>query len=115
MKAIVESFEGSDNLVTQTKVSLPTTGSATQLLKIKNQYKRRVKQIETMESAKYTIKEAVQAIQEQNFIKALATLTATFKNRIQNNNISKIMNMERPDISPAVYSLLQHPHPQLFQ
>ena len=61
-KAIVESFVGSGILVTQAKVSLQKSGLAGQLLKIKNQYECLVKLIEKMESAKYTIKEAVQAM-----------------------------------------------------
>ena len=40
-----------------------------QLLKMKGKYECLVKPIETMESAKYTIKEAVQAIQEFDFQK----------------------------------------------
>ena len=67
MKAIVESFVGSEILVTPAKVSLQKNGLAGQLLKIKNQYECLVKLIEKMESAKYTIKEAVQAIQELDF------------------------------------------------
>ena len=58
---------GSGILVTQAKVSLQKSGLAGQLLKIKDQYKCLVKLIEKMESAKYTIKEAVQAIQELDF------------------------------------------------
>ena len=64
VKPIVESLEGSCILVTQAKVSFQTTGLDTQLLQIKNQYKCQVKLMETKESAKYSIKEAVQAIQE---------------------------------------------------
>ena len=64
VKAIVESFVGSRNLVTQAKVSMQKSGLAGQLLKINDQYECLVKLIEKMESAKYTIKEAVQAIQE---------------------------------------------------
>ena len=51
---------------------MQTTGLVTQLLKIKDQYNRLVKFIETTESAKYTIKEAVQATQELDFGEALA-------------------------------------------
>ena len=39
MKATVKNFEGSVILDTQAEVSLQTTGLATQLLKIKDQYK----------------------------------------------------------------------------
>ena len=54
-------------MVTQAKVRLQKSGSAGQLLKIKDQYECLVKFIEKMESAKYTIKEAVHAIQELDF------------------------------------------------
>ena len=64
MNAIVESFVDSGILVTQAKVSLQKSGLAGQLLKIKDQYECLVKFIEKMESAKYAIKETVQAIQE---------------------------------------------------
>ena len=56
VKAIVENFVGSG-----------ICGLAGQLLKIKNQYDCLVKLIEKLESAKYTINEAVQAIQELDF------------------------------------------------
>ena len=59
MKAIVESFVGCGSLTTQAKVSLQISGLADQLLRIKDQYECLVKLIKTMESAKYTIKEAV--------------------------------------------------------
>ena len=52
------------SLVTQTKVSLQTTSQATQLIKFKNQNQCLVKLKKTLESSKYTIKEAVQAMQE---------------------------------------------------
>ena len=59
VKAIVESFEESRILGTPAKVSLITIGLAIQLLKIKDQYKCLVSLVETMECAKYTIKQAV--------------------------------------------------------
>ena len=63
VKAIVEEgFEVSSILVNPANVSFPTTSLGTQHLKIKDQYKCLVKFVETMESAKYTKKEAVQAI-----------------------------------------------------
>ena len=107
MKAIVESFEGSGILVTQARVSLLTTGLATQLLKIKNQYECLIKLIDTMKSAKYTIKEAEQAIQGLDCIETLAALNITLQ-KMKSNDISKIMSMERPDILPAVHSSLQY-------
>ena len=67
VKAIVKNFVGSAILVTQAKVSLQKSGLAGQLLKIKDQYECLVKLREKMESAKYTINEAVQAIQQLDF------------------------------------------------
>ena len=95
-------------LVTQVKVSSQTTVLANQALKIKDQYEYPVKLVETIKSAKYTIEKAVQAIQELDVEKTLAALTVTSRKRMHNNGIYKIMNMKRPDISLAVYSLLQH-------
>ena len=69
VKAFVETFVGSGILVTQAKVSLEKGGLAGQLLKIKKQYECLVKLIENMGNAKYTIKEAVQAVQELDFDK----------------------------------------------
>ena len=67
VKAVMESFVDFGILVTQAKVSLKRSGLAGQLLKIKNQYECLVKLIEKTKSAKYAIKQAVQAIQELDF------------------------------------------------
>ena len=82
VKAIVESFVGSGILVTQAKVSLQKSGLAGQLLKIKDQYECLVKLIEKMESAKYTIKEAVQAIQELDFGEDTCNINQYIKKKI---------------------------------
>ena len=104
----MESFEGSGIFVTQAKVSLQKSGLAGQLLKIKDQYECLVKLIEKMESAKYTIKEIVQAIQILDFGEETCNINQYIKKRMQNNDISEIINMERQDISPAVYHVLQN-------
>ena len=111
MKAIVDSFVSSGILVTQAKVSLQKSGLAGQLLKVKDQYECLVKLIKKMESAKYTIKEAVQAIQELDFCEDTCNINQYIKKRMQNNEISEIINMERKDISPAVYHMLQNSQP----
>ena len=107
----MESFVGSGILVTQAKPSLQKYGLAGQLLEIKDRYECLVKLIETMESAKYTIIEAVQAIQELNFGEYSCNINQYYKKRMQSNNITKIMNMERQDISPVVYHMFQNCQP----
>ena len=67
MKEIVEGFEGSGILVTQAEVSLLTACLATQLFKVKDHCECLVRLKETIESVKYTIKEAMQVIQELDF------------------------------------------------
>ena len=111
VKAIVESFVDSGILVTQAKVSLQKSSLAGQLLKIKDQYECLVKFIEKIESSKYTIKETEQAIQELDFGEDTCNINQYIKKRMQSNDISKIINMERQNISPAVYHMLQNFQP----
>ena len=70
-----------------------------------------VKLIEKMECAKYTIKKAVQAIQELDFGEDTCNINQYIKTKMQNNDISEIIKMERQDISPAAYHMLQNSQP----
>ena len=64
-----------------------------------------------MESAKYTIKESVQTIEELDFGENTYNINQYIKKRMQNNDISEIINMERQDISPAVCHMLENSLP----
>ena len=86
MKVIVESFVGGRILVTQAKVSLQKSGLAGQLLKIKDQYEYLVNLMKKMEKA-------VQAIQELEFGEETCNINRYIKKRMQNNDISEIINM----------------------
>ena len=57
------------------------------------------------------IKEAVQAIQELDCGEDTCNINQYIKKRMQNNEISEIINMERQDISLAVYHMLQNSQP----
>ena len=61
-----------------------------------------------MESVKYTTKETVQAMQELDLGQDTCNINQYIKTRMQNNDISEIINMARQDISPAVYHMLQN-------
>ena len=65
-----------------------------------------------MESAKCTIKEAMQTIQELDFAENTCSISRYIKKRIQNNVISKIMRLKRSDISPNIYSCFNVVSPQ---
>ena len=67
--------------------------------------------MEKMESAIYTIKKAVQAIQELEFSEDTCNINRYIEKRMQNSDISKVINTERQDISPAVYHMLQNSQP----
>ena len=64
-----------------------------------------------MKSAQYTIKEAVQAMEEFDFSEDICNINQYAKKRLQNNDISEIMNKERQNISLAVYHMLQNSQP----
>jgi len=53
----------------------------------------------------------VQTIQGLDFGEDTCNISCYIKKRIENNDILKIMSVERSDISPAVYSLLHHCQP----
>ena len=48
------------------------------------------------------------AIQELDFGEDTCNINQYIKKRMQNNDISEITNMERQDISPAVFHMLQN-------
>ena len=61
---------------------------------------------------KYTIKEAVQAIQKLDFGEDTCNINQYIKKRMQNNDIFEIIIiMERQDISPAVHLMVQNSQP----
>ena len=93
VKEIVKSVEGSDILVVEAKVNLQTADLATQLFKFKDQYECLVRLVETMESAKCTIKEVVQAIYKLDFGEDTCSISYDIQQRVQNNDISKILNV----------------------
>ena len=53
----------------------------------------------------------MQAIQELDFGEDTCNINQYIKKQMQNSDISEIINMERQDISPAVYHMLQHSQP----
>ena len=53
----------------------------------------------------------MQAIQELDFGEDTCNINQCIKKRMHNNDISEIINMERQDISPTVYHMLQNSQP----
>ena len=57
------------------------------------------------------LKKAMQAIQELDFGEDTCSINQYIKKRMQNNDISEIINMERQDISLAMFHTLQNSQP----
>ena len=53
----------------------------------------------------------MQAIQELEYGEHTCSISQSIKKRMQNNDISEIINMEGQDISPTVYHMLQNFQP----
>ena len=94
-------------------MSLQTTGFATQHVKIRDQYESLAKLMENLESVKYAMTGAMQGIPELEFGEYTCRINRYIQKRMQNKGIPKIMNIERPDISPAVNNLFQHSQPTI--
>ena len=54
----------------------------------------------------------MQAIQEFDFGNDPCNINQYIKKRMRSNDISKVMNMEKQDISPAVYHMLKNSQPK---
>ena len=78
VKAIVKNFEGFGILVTLTKVSFETTGLATRLLKIKDQYECLVKLKETIEVPSTPSKKRCKKYKNLTSEKTLAAFAVIF-------------------------------------
>ena len=106
VKAIVESFAGSGVLVTQAKVSLQKSGLAGLLLKMKCLVKLMEKMVRSI-----TLKKQCKQSKNLTLVKTLCNINQHIRKRMQNNDISEIINIERQDISPAVNHMLQNSQP----
>ena len=53
----------------------------------------------------------MQAIQELDFGEDICNINQYIKGKMQNNDIFEMIKMERQDISPAVYHMLQNSQP----
>ena len=60
------------------------------------------------------MKETVKAIQELDLGEDTCNINQSIKKRMQNNDISEIINIKKQDISLAVYHMLQNSHPHLL-
>ena len=107
VRDIVYGFEGSGVLVERAKESVRPEGLSRDLMKIKLEYNALASLVSKMEEKKYTIKEAHTDIISLNFGDDSCNIADYIDRRLKKNDLLDIILMNRPEISPAVYGLLQ--------
>ena len=80
-------------------------------MKINTAYKSLASLVLQMEGTKYTIRAAYNDLTKLGFGDGSCAIAAYIRKRLEKNDSSEIMAMNRQEISPTVYGLLQHCQP----
>ena len=107
VNAIVENLNESGILVQRAKEALEPQNLSAQLFQIKEQYSDVANVVQKMESSHCTIGKAFQDVMSLNFGADVCGIRKYIQRRIAKNDITSIVKMEREDISPHLYNLLQ--------
>ena len=89
------------------KEALKPQNLSAQLLQIEEQYSDLANMVQKMESSHYTIGKVFQDVMFLDFGADVCGTGKYIKRRIARNDITSIVIMERQDISPLLYNLLQ--------
>ena len=112
VRDIVDRFEGSGLLVERAKVSINAESLPQNLVKINTEYKSLASLVLQKEDTKYTIRAAYNDLTKLCFGDDNCAIAAYIRKRLEKNDLSEIMAMNRQEISPTVYGLLQHCQPK---
>lgn len=108
VRDIVNGYEGDGKIIDNAKAAVNCASVAESLMKIKRDYEDLPKLIQKFESAKFSISEAHAELHNINLHEDSARIGGYLKKRLQKNaDLDAIVNMERQDISPALYADLQ--------
>ena len=108
---IVGRFEGSGVLVERAKTSVNARSLPHDLMKIKTECQSLASLVLRMEDSKYTIRAAHSDLSALSLGDDSCDIAAYIKKRLEKNGLTDIMAMNRPEISPTVYGLLQDCQP----
>ena len=109
VRDIVDRFEGSGLLVEQAKVSIDAQSLPQDLMKINTEYKSLASLVLQMEDTKYNDL-TNNDLTKLGFGDDSCAIAAYIRKRLE-KNLSEIMAMNRQEISPTAYGLLQHCQP----
>lgn len=109
VREIVESFEGNGLLVCKAKCAIQCTDLPQSLLEIKRDYACLLHLIEKTENTCYSIETAYQDLTTIYLRHDSCNIKKYILKRLtKNSDISAIMSLNRNDVSPSHYQLLQH-------
>ena len=103
----MKNLDESGILVQRAKEALKPQNLSAQLLQIEEQYSDLANIVQKMESSHYTNGKAFQNVMFLDFGADVCGIGKYIKRRIARNDITSIVKMERQDISPHLYNLLQ--------
>ena len=115
VRDIVDRFEGSGLLVERAEVSINAQSLPQDLLKIKTEYMSLASLVLQMEDTKCTIRAAYNDLTKLGFGDDSCAIAGYIRKRLEKNDLSEIMAMNRQKISPTAYGLLQHCQQQWLQ
>ena len=107
VRDIVDRFESSGLLVERAKVSINAQSLPQDLMKINTEYKSLASLVSQMENTKYTIRATYNDLTKLGFGDDSCVIAAYVRKRLEKNELLEIMAMNRQEISPTVYGLLQ--------
>jgi len=106
VRLIIEQFNGDGLLTTSAKEAACDSLLPTQIIDVLK-YQSLADLVQKSESSTYCIRDAIADIQSLDFDNDPANIKPYIAKRLAKNDITKVVNMERSDIAPATYAMLQ--------
>lgn len=111
VRSIVNSFKKDGLLVATAQEIIKNPAIPQQLLEIQENYESLVQIIPQLESTSCTIKSAFELVRNLNLRKDPCKILEYIEKRLKSNGIASIMAMDRNEVSPQLYCLLQRAQP----
>lgn len=111
VRVIVNSFKKDGLLVSKAQEIVKNPAIPKQLLEIQQNYESLANAIPQLESTSSTIKCAFKTVTDLNLENDPCEIDSYIEKRLRRNGVSSIMAMDRSEVSPALYCLLQSAQP----
>lgn len=111
VKRNVEQFEDDGLIVERAKNSVREPDIPKHLTEIYSNYKEIAELVPKIESQDFTIAQGFEMLSSMNFGKDPCQIQKYITRRLKSNEITSIIHMSRPEISPMLYALLKKCQP----